>query len=112
MSARQGSDPGPGLIGQAAGDEALDDTAYIHDAERRVLGADEGTDLVDDDLEHLFHRQHARDGTGRGIDRTEEVRAVARGLDIARRVAHRPERSIRPIRHGPDGLRGWAEWPL
>ena len=96
MTTRQRTDPRPSLIGQAARDEALDDAAGIHDTEGRVLRADERPDLIDDDLEHLVDGQDTGDGSRGGINRTKEVRSVARSVDTSRpNIAHRSERSIR-----------------
>ena len=54
MAARQRSDRAPRLIGHPAGDELLDHAVVAERAERRVLGADERSNEIDDQLQQSF----------------------------------------------------------
>ena len=98
VAAGQRPDLCPCLIGQATGDETLDDAVAVDDAERRVLGADQRTDLVDDDLEDLVHGQDAGDSAGRGVDGIQEIpRRCARSpTSVIRRSLIDPSLAPRP----------------
>ena len=57
----------------------------VDDPKGGVAGTDERTDLVDDDLEDLLDREHARDRTRRGIERIEDLELG----QVAGTVGHR-----------------------
>ena len=73
VTARQGADPRPCLAVHAGGDEGLDHPAGVDDPERGIARADQRTDLVDDDLEHLLDGAETGDRPGGDIDRVVDV---------------------------------------
>ena len=68
VTARNVADPRPGLAIHAGGDEAFHDAVGVDDAERRILGADQRSDLVDDHLQDVVDRLQLGDRAGRGLE--------------------------------------------
>ena len=67
----QVTDPRPLLVGDAAGDEALDRAIGVDDSDRRVLGAGQDAHLVGDQLEDAIDIEDPADAAHRLIERRD-----------------------------------------
>jgi len=76
----------PGFVVHPAGDEALDPAVGIDDPERGVLGADEGTHSIDDDLQDVVDGDEAGDPPDGRVE--GGVNLALAGLDGCLRVEH------------------------
>ena len=92
MAARQRSDREPRLIGHPAGDELLDHAVVAERAERGVLGADQRSDEIDDQLEKSLELWLRGEGDGRGLEGFQP-RRERRDVHVSR-AARRPDSSV------------------
>ena len=105
-------DPRPGLAVDPGGDEAFHDAVGVDDAEGRVSGPDERTDLVDDDLQDVLDPVQLRDRADCRVERTDDTAGRGNLPDPAHpshgsRVPRTDRRSS-----GPVGPRLRAAWPM
>ena len=96
--------PDPLTIGarDAAGHETLHHAVVVDDAERRILGADQLPDAVDNLLEHAVQGDQPGNAAGGGVERLETFRGLAHFLP-------RPCRLNGKL-NGPDRCRDVAGW--
>ena len=91
----QVADPGPILVADAAGDEALDGAGRVDDADCGVLRLDEVSHPVGDQLQHAIDVQFAADATDRLVERDQLVRcSMSLGANSGRQEA-----ALQGVRH-------------
>ena len=90
MPARQSADPLTFLIRQPTGDEPFDVLEGSDDAQRRILGANQRTDTIDDQLQDLvdgLNRGDAADGAVQGLELLAlDARQVSRRDGVEREL--------------------------
>ena len=80
MSFGQRPDQAARFGAHATRDEPLDSATIVDDPERRILRANHGPDLVDDDLEDIVDRRQLGDRPDGGVEGSLNLaRAIGRG---------------------------------
>ena len=83
MATRQRADAGTGLRVDTGGDESFDDATGVDDPRGGIPGPDEGSDLIDDDLQGGVDRGQAGDRPRGGVQGVDDVDDVLGFVSIA-----------------------------